>query len=385
MYAVPIVGFPLAAMAIHLGLNLKLGSVRPAIEFYCDSSSPQWYAASTFRAKCLSLTLRRRLRFLSYAGAPFLLSIPSLILSIQSVRRVQETNQHIERARTTEFEMSSDLSDDGGKPRRTFSFKRRTQRREKGSAEFDSEDDTTSKARFAARSSEASGGDASATTIPSLKFSFAPFAGRRSSTAAPAAAALKRLRGGAGEQAQPAPPPATVRFHIPVKAQGSEDGRAQDSPSPTASTEKDDDESDESQSPSQSPAIGYPTLKVYERAQGEVGSSEGIAEVGRRTSRESGMSQIRFNSSSPNSQRAGEKEGGDAVDIVKRSESWESLEENVEGKGLEKDWREVGSVYSETKVGLDEDEEEREIEERLRARPLPKRRTHSKVFNNDSE
>lgn len=45
-----------------------------------------------------------RVRFLSYAGTPLLLYIPSLILSTKSILAIQETQRHIQRALTSEFD-----------------------------------------------------------------------------------------------------------------------------------------------------------------------------------------------------------------------------------------------------------------------------------------
>lgn len=82
-YLVPLAFFPVGATSIYIACALKLGSLNfPSRDLLCDSSSPQW------------------VRFMSYAGMPFLLSIPTLFLSLQSVRRIAETTEHIKRART---------------------------------------------------------------------------------------------------------------------------------------------------------------------------------------------------------------------------------------------------------------------------------------------
>jgi hypothetical protein len=47
---------------------------------------------------------------MSYAGMPLVLSIPSLVLSIQALRRARSTTKHIKRARTGEIDM--DLNTD---------------------------------------------------------------------------------------------------------------------------------------------------------------------------------------------------------------------------------------------------------------------------------
>jgi hypothetical protein len=53
---------------------------------------------------CLTLFSVGRVRFLSYAGVPFIPGLPSLYLSIKSVHRVHKTNQHLQRARAGSVE-----------------------------------------------------------------------------------------------------------------------------------------------------------------------------------------------------------------------------------------------------------------------------------------
>lgn len=138
IHMLPVVAFPIAALTLHLALILKLGAVRPAVEFYCDSSSPQW------------------VRFLSYAGTPLLVSIPSLWFSIRSVLRVQEINKHISRARTSEIDMGETSEETYTKPGRKDSFKKRLRHKslkEKQSLDMDDESSAQPSLRFSFPSS----------------------------------------------------------------------------------------------------------------------------------------------------------------------------------------------------------------------------------------
>ncbi|PPQ73442.1 hypothetical protein CVT26_015829 [Gymnopilus dilepis] len=81
-YAIPLVVFPVLASAIHIPLVLKLNSLHPSDDMFCDSSSPEW------------------VRFLGYAGLPFVALWPALYLSIRSILQIHKTNQHLLRART---------------------------------------------------------------------------------------------------------------------------------------------------------------------------------------------------------------------------------------------------------------------------------------------
>ncbi|KAF8801083.1 hypothetical protein BYT27DRAFT_7310995 [Phlegmacium glaucopus] len=81
-YLYPTVVFPVVATIIHTVFIFKFDSVRPSDDLHCDSSNPEW------------------VRFLSYAGLPFVLGLPSLYLSIKSVRIVYKTYRHLQRSRS---------------------------------------------------------------------------------------------------------------------------------------------------------------------------------------------------------------------------------------------------------------------------------------------
>ncbi|KAH6909544.1 hypothetical protein BKA70DRAFT_202874 [Coprinopsis sp. MPI-PUGE-AT-0042] len=94
LFLLPVGVFPIVSTAIYIACVVRFKSVTPARDFFCDSSSPQW------------------VRFMSYAGMPFVLSIPSLVLSIQSLHRARSTTKHIKRARTGEIDMDLNIDAD---------------------------------------------------------------------------------------------------------------------------------------------------------------------------------------------------------------------------------------------------------------------------------
>jgi len=79
-YLFPIVVFPLLASTIQIVVVLKLHAAQPSNELHCDASAPVW------------------VRFLSYAGTPFLLSLPCFYLSVMSAIRVFRTHSHLRRS-----------------------------------------------------------------------------------------------------------------------------------------------------------------------------------------------------------------------------------------------------------------------------------------------
>ncbi|KAF8999070.1 hypothetical protein BDQ17DRAFT_1246859 [Cyathus striatus] len=81
IYYIPVVIFPFLATVVHIAFVFVFDSSKPSDNLHCDSSDPEW------------------VRFLGYAGLPFLVSIPCMYLSVKSVFRVYKTNQHIQRAR----------------------------------------------------------------------------------------------------------------------------------------------------------------------------------------------------------------------------------------------------------------------------------------------
>ncbi|KAF9041302.1 hypothetical protein BJ165DRAFT_278450 [Panaeolus papilionaceus] len=80
MYALPIVVMPIIALAVFIGIIIRFDPLVPVDDIHCDANNPEW------------------VRFFGYAGLPFLLSLPSLFLSVRSIMRVYKTNLHLHRA-----------------------------------------------------------------------------------------------------------------------------------------------------------------------------------------------------------------------------------------------------------------------------------------------
>ncbi|KAF9457556.1 hypothetical protein BDZ94DRAFT_1202533 [Collybia nuda] len=88
VYFVPVVAFPIFASAVQIGVTVKYHRTFSASDdMHCDYVNPMW------------------IRFLSYAGTPFFLSIPCLYLSIKSIIRVYKTNKHLKRSRNPDMEI----------------------------------------------------------------------------------------------------------------------------------------------------------------------------------------------------------------------------------------------------------------------------------------
>ncbi|KAF8899817.1 hypothetical protein CPB84DRAFT_1119763 [Gymnopilus junonius] len=85
IYVVPLVVFPIISSAVYIPLVLKFNSLHPSDDMFCDASSPEW------------------VRFLGYAGLPFVALWPSIYLSIRSILQVHRTNQHLLRSRTDDI------------------------------------------------------------------------------------------------------------------------------------------------------------------------------------------------------------------------------------------------------------------------------------------
>ncbi|KAJ7642056.1 hypothetical protein FB45DRAFT_1054395 [Roridomyces roridus] len=79
-YLLPMLLYPLLASAVHVTVVIYFNTFQPFDGFACIVQ-PAW------------------IRFLGFAGPPFLVTIPSLCLSIISTYRVWRTHRHIRRAR----------------------------------------------------------------------------------------------------------------------------------------------------------------------------------------------------------------------------------------------------------------------------------------------
>ncbi|KAJ3514092.1 hypothetical protein NLJ89_g2571 [Agrocybe chaxingu] len=117
MYGIPIVMLPVVATAIHVALIFKFDAVQPADDLHCDTNDPLW------------------IRFLGYAGVPFLLSLPSFYLAVRSIMRVIKTNQHLQRARSDSDDAftSAPQSRSGSTRKKKFSLTPRSLRPTSGS------------------------------------------------------------------------------------------------------------------------------------------------------------------------------------------------------------------------------------------------------------
>ncbi|KAJ2933043.1 hypothetical protein H1R20_g4018, partial [Candolleomyces eurysporus] len=404
VYVLPTVIFPAAALAAHVALVVKLRAVQPATEFYCDSSSPQW------------------VRFLSYAGTPLLLSIPSLFLSIKTVLLVNATNRHIQRARTCEIDMdppnsSSYYSDsytgDGyTKPLRPkkFSLKRSFSAHRKASnklKEKDSFDSDNIDAHLKSQTDSSPAG--------SLRFTVAAPTPRSSRTkdsasgvgGADMTTANLTAAGGPGVVKSPT----TVHFHIPIKpppssrdagvegrSSGGGGGRAGCvSPSSVLSSDS------EAASASSSPPLPAAGLAIYSTPENP-DSNVTISEVHRDPS--SFDMKASPYSASPTGSYS-EKHTITVASTTTKDDSWRSVMELTNGQEEIKARRIVEwhvnhhgskSEYSDNKGVVEDCTEEEDLEgeedlkgedddtlsEELTARTLPKIRTHTKHFTNYS-
>ncbi|CAA7268443.1 unnamed protein product [Cyclocybe aegerita] len=117
LYGIPIVMLPVVATAIHIALIFKFDAVQPADDLHCDTNDPLW------------------IRFLGYAGVPFLLSLPSFYLAVRSIMRVIKTNQHLQRARSDSDDVftSAPQSRSGSTRKKKFSLTPRSLRSASGS------------------------------------------------------------------------------------------------------------------------------------------------------------------------------------------------------------------------------------------------------------
>lgn len=338
-YALPTILFPIAALAVQVALVVKLKSVRPAIEFYCDSSSPQW------------------VRFLSYAGTPFLLFIPSLFLSVKSILAVQETERHIQRARSAEFDTSipgtpppsRTNSSDGYTQsfnRRMWSLKSRRELRklkEKQSMEFQMDEP---RFKHAGETSSAS----------SLRFSMSAFASNpRRSSKGP-------------RVPSPIPPAHTVHFRIPTKPSSSDTEHEQASPSPSFSD-----------SGLSSPATlhAYSTLNFPE-------SSNDTIQIGEVERASSPSGSLFFRPTGDSHLHAASEQGHatkeDDIDYADVKSA--SVHSDTKGDDAS-DSFELGEVKTVEDDERDGDDHTLSEEELGTMRVLPKVRTHTKEFNND--
>ncbi|KAL1715721.1 hypothetical protein EV715DRAFT_265813 [Schizophyllum commune] len=75
LFLLPLVAFPIAATIVQATVVMKLGAVTLEDGLQCDANDPLWT------------------RFLSYAGAPYVLTIPCIAFSAASVIRIRATDR----------------------------------------------------------------------------------------------------------------------------------------------------------------------------------------------------------------------------------------------------------------------------------------------------
>lgn len=87
LYLLPLVAFPIAATTAQATIVIKFDAIQPSDGIQCDANDPLWT------------------RFLSYAGAPFVMTIPSIAFSVASVIRIRATDRS---ARTSRLLVAPD-------------------------------------------------------------------------------------------------------------------------------------------------------------------------------------------------------------------------------------------------------------------------------------
>lgn len=295
-----------------------------------------------------------RVRFLSYTGTPFLLFLPSLFLSVKSILAVQETERHIQRARSAEFDASmpgtpppsrSNSSDGYTQSfnRRVWSLKSRRELRklkEKESMDFQMDE-----ARFK------HAGEASSAS--SLRFSMSAF--------------TSNPRHSKGNRApSPLPHANAVHFRLPTKPSSSDIGHEQTSPSPSFSD-----------SGLSSPA----TLHAYSALSFPESSNDTI-QTGENDRASSPSGSLFFKRSGDNHLDVTPCElehshaTQDATDVKSMSAHSDSKGEHEDGDTS--DSFELGEVKT-----VEGDEHTLSEDEMGAIRVLPKVRTHTKQFNNN--
>ncbi|KAJ7207121.1 hypothetical protein GGX14DRAFT_636349 [Mycena pura] len=86
IYIIPAVVYPVVASAVQLTLVFKFDAIHPTNDMHCDATGPLW-------VRLVGHTI------------PLVLVIPSVYLSLISMRRVVRTLRHVERARCDDNEL----------------------------------------------------------------------------------------------------------------------------------------------------------------------------------------------------------------------------------------------------------------------------------------
>ncbi|KAF8067780.1 hypothetical protein FPV67DRAFT_1155933 [Lyophyllum atratum] len=81
IYLFPLFVFPVVASAIQVAFTFRFDNGTRSDDMHCDYNDPTW------------------IRFFSYAGVPWLVSIPCFYLSVKAILRILKTNKHLQRSR----------------------------------------------------------------------------------------------------------------------------------------------------------------------------------------------------------------------------------------------------------------------------------------------
>ncbi|KAG6909918.1 hypothetical protein DXG01_014438 [Tephrocybe rancida] len=79
--------FPLVASAIQVAVTFQADHRGRNDDLHCDYSDPTW------------------IRFMTYAGTPWLLTVPCFYFSVTSIMRIHKTNKHLERSRDPDMDI----------------------------------------------------------------------------------------------------------------------------------------------------------------------------------------------------------------------------------------------------------------------------------------
>ena len=112
-YIFPVVIFPFAITLTQAVLIQKFDAYSPADDFYCDITEPLWCGLNSL-SENLQFIVERRMRFLGYAGVPWLLSLPCFIMSVAATVKV--VYLHIQHRRLANMIYQAHISEPATSP-----------------------------------------------------------------------------------------------------------------------------------------------------------------------------------------------------------------------------------------------------------------------------
>lgn len=89
IYLFPLFVFPVLASALQVAITFRFDDGTRSDDLHCEYSDPTW------------------IRFFSYAGTPWLLTIPCLYLSVKVILRILKTRQHLQRSRDPDMDIET--------------------------------------------------------------------------------------------------------------------------------------------------------------------------------------------------------------------------------------------------------------------------------------